>query len=64
MTASMPTMGVRLPRLVLRTVRDANARLSMLVGGSADLTQNTVRPDLLSALLERPRVVHASGPKK
>jgi peptide/nickel transport system substrate-binding protein len=52
----------RIPKLRIRTVRDANARLVMLVGGSADLTQNTVRPDLLDAVLEQPRVQMLSGP--
>jgi peptide/nickel transport system substrate-binding protein len=34
-------------RVQVKTVRDGNSRLLVLVGGSADLTQNTVRPDLV-----------------
>jgi len=37
-------------RLTLRVVRDANSRLLSLVGGSADLTQNTVSPLLFEAV--------------
>ena len=37
-------------RLTLRVVRDANSRLLSLVGGSADLTQNTVSPLLFDAV--------------
>ncbi len=36
--------------LTVRVVRDANARLLSLVGGSADLTQNTVSPLLYDAV--------------
>jgi peptide/nickel transport system substrate-binding protein len=35
-------------RLVVRTVRDPNTQLISLVGGSADIAQNTVRLDLLA----------------
>jgi len=37
-------------RLTVRVVRDANSRLLSLVGGSADLTQNTVSPLLFEAV--------------
>ncbi len=37
-------------RLTLRVVRDANSRLLSLVGGSADLTQNTVSPLLFDVV--------------
>ena len=37
-------------RLTVRVVRDANSRLLSLVGGSADLTQNTVSPLLFDAV--------------
>ncbi|MFT3691882.1 MAG: ABC transporter substrate-binding protein [Kofleriaceae bacterium] len=37
----------KLPHLELRFVTDAAARLLMLVGGSADLLENAVRPDLV-----------------
>lgn len=40
----------------IKFVRDAAARLLMLVGGSADLIQNGVRLDLVSAIRDRPRV--------
>ena len=37
-------------RLTVRVVRDSNSRLLSLVGGSADLTQNTVSPLLFDAI--------------
>ncbi|MBC7974132.1 MAG: ABC transporter substrate-binding protein [Myxococcales bacterium] len=40
----------------IKFVRDAAARLLMLVGGSADLIQNAIRPDLVAAMRSRPRV--------
>lgn len=49
-------------RLHVRTVRDANARTLMLVGGSADFTQNTLRLDLVDDVSERPRLEADSGP--
>jgi peptide/nickel transport system substrate-binding protein len=52
----------RMPRVEIRTVRDANARALMLVGGSADLAQNAIRLDLVDAVAERARVDAASGP--
>ncbi len=52
----------QLPRLDLRIVRDATARILMLVGGSADLVQNGVRVDLLDDVAARSRVTVASGP--
>lgn len=39
-----------LKRLTVRVVRDSNSRLLSLVGGSADLTQNTVSPLLFDAI--------------
>ncbi len=50
-----------LRRVVVRTVRDANARLLMLVGGSADFTQNTVRMDLVDEVARRPRLRTQTG---
>src|SRR5262249_12832652 len=38
---------VPMPRVEMRTVRDAAARVIMLAGGSADLVQNGVRYDLV-----------------
>ena len=52
----------RMPRVVIRTVRDANARALMLVGGSADLIQNSVRLDLVDDIAERERVRVETGP--
>ncbi len=50
------------PHVEIKFVRDASARLLMLVGGSADLIQNSVRLDLLDDLRDRPRVQLASAP--
>ncbi len=49
-------------RVIVRVIRDDNARLLALVGGSADLTQNTVPQTLLAALAKSPRVKLTSGP--
>jgi peptide/nickel transport system substrate-binding protein len=46
----------RVPHVEIKFVRDAAARLLMLVGGSADLIQNAVRADLVDAIRDRPRV--------
>lgn len=46
----------KVPRVEIRTVRDASARILMLVGGSADLVQNAVRPDLVDDVIQRPRI--------
>jgi peptide/nickel transport system substrate-binding protein len=46
----------KLPKVEIKFVRDAAARLLMLVGGSADLIQNSVRLDLVSTLRDKPRV--------
>ncbi|MBA3459068.1 MAG: ABC transporter substrate-binding protein [Deltaproteobacteria bacterium] len=46
----------RVQHVEIKFVRDASARLLMLVGGSADLIQNGVRLDLLDDVRERPRV--------
>tara|TARA_R110002073_G_scaffold142117_5_gene293814 strand:+ start:13764 stop:15206 length:1443 start_codon:yes stop_codon:yes gene_type:complete len=48
-------------RIVVRTVRDGNARNLMLVGGSADFTQNAVRVDLVDFIEKRERVKVLSG---
>lgn len=50
------------PRVLIKFVPDASARLLMLVGGSADLLQNAARPDVLDDLVELPRVRLASAP--
>jgi peptide/nickel transport system substrate-binding protein len=46
----------KLPHLELRFVGDTAARILMLVGGSADLLENAVRPDLVDEVGERDRV--------
>lgn len=51
----------RTPRVLIKFVRDAAARLLMLVGGSADLLQNTVRMDLVEEVRGRPRVQISTG---
>jgi peptide/nickel transport system substrate-binding protein len=53
-----------LPHLDVRFVRDAAARILMLVGGSADLLQNAVRLDLIDDVAARPRVEVESGPSQ
>lgn len=53
----------KLAQVEIKFVRDASARLLMLVGGSADLVQNSsVRMDLLDELAARPRLRIASSP--
>lgn len=46
----------------IKFVKDAAARLLMLVGGSADLIQNAVRLDLVEEVKGRPRVEIRSAP--
>ena len=50
------------PRIRARAVPDANARALMMVGGSADFTQNSIRIDLVEDLSHRERLHLASGP--
>jgi peptide/nickel transport system substrate-binding protein len=52
----------KLAHVEVRVVRDASARLLMLVGGSADLVQNTARLDLVDDVTKRPRVKVETGP--
>lgn len=52
----------RVPRVEIRAVRDASARMLMLVGGSADLVQNAVRLDLVEDIARRPRLHVESAP--
>jgi peptide/nickel transport system substrate-binding protein len=52
----------KLPNLDIKFVKDASARLLMMVGGSADLIQNGVRLDLLDEVAARPRVTLVSSP--
>ena len=51
-----------LPHVEIKFVRDAAARLLMLVGGSADLTQNGIRMDLLDQIQARPSITLATTP--
>jgi peptide/nickel transport system substrate-binding protein len=51
-----------MPRIEARSVRDANARAIMLVGGSGDMSQNALRHDLVDAVAGRARVYVDSGP--
>ncbi len=46
----------RVHALTVRTIRDDNSRLLALVGGSADLTQNTISPLLVSAVEAQPQL--------
>jgi peptide/nickel transport system substrate-binding protein len=43
-------------RLVFKTIRDDNSRLLALVGGSGDLTQNTISQLLIDAVAAHPRL--------
>ena len=52
---------VPIERVRVRVVRDANARALMMVGGSADLTQNGVRVDLVDDLAARDRIAITTG---
>lgn len=51
-----------IPRIRARAVPDSNARALMMVGGSADFTQNSIRLDLVDDLAGRERLHLASGP--
>jgi peptide/nickel transport system substrate-binding protein len=48
-------------RLTFKTIRDDNSRLLALVGGSGDLTQNTISQLLVDAVAEQPRLKVVSG---
>jgi len=52
----------QMEHIEIKVVRDAAARILMLVGGSADLVQNAVRPDLVDDVVKRPRVKVDSAP--
>jgi len=52
----------KLPHVEIKFVRDAAARVLMLVGGSADLIQNNVRLDLVASVRDRPRVRVETSP--
>jgi peptide/nickel transport system substrate-binding protein len=52
----------KIRRVEFKFVKDSAARLLMLVGGSADLLQNSVRLDLVNEIKTRPRVHLDSAP--
>jgi len=56
-----PLAPAPIPRIRARVVPDANARALMMVGGSADFTQNSIRLDLVDRLAGRPRLHLAAG---
>jgi peptide/nickel transport system substrate-binding protein len=56
-----PLEPADIPRIRARAVPDANARALMMVGGSADFTQNSIRIDLVGDLATRSRLHLASG---
>ncbi|HEY2743218.1 MAG TPA: ABC transporter substrate-binding protein [Polyangia bacterium] len=49
-------------RLIFKTIRDDNSRLLALVGGSGDLTQNTISQLLVDAVAEQPRLAVETAP--
>jgi peptide/nickel transport system substrate-binding protein len=48
-------------RVIARSIGDASARLLTLVGGSADMSINAVRPDLVDTVAEKPRLKIVTG---
>jgi len=52
----------RVERVVVRTIRDDNSRLLALVGGSADLMQGGLAPQLLPAVAARSGLAVHTGP--
>jgi peptide/nickel transport system substrate-binding protein len=64
LTANLYYYGTKpkTPIVEFKFVRDAAARLLMIVGGSADLLQNSVRLDLVDEIKTRPRVHLESAP--
>jgi peptide/nickel transport system substrate-binding protein len=51
----------RVEKLTFKLIRDDNSRLLALVGGSGDLTQNTVPPLLVDAVAAQPKIALATG---
>ncbi len=49
-------------KLEVRVIRDSNARTLMLVGGSADFTQNSIRVDLVDQVAKSDRLKLVAGP--
>jgi peptide/nickel transport system substrate-binding protein len=52
----------KIERLVFKTIRDDNSRLLALVGGSGDLTQNTISQLLIDAVAQQPRLKVETAP--
>nr|MBA3540602.1 ABC transporter substrate-binding protein [Deltaproteobacteria bacterium] len=52
----------KLPHVEIRFVKNDAARMLMLVGGSADLIQNSARQDLIDDVAERPRIRVTTSP--
>ncbi|HTJ43046.1 MAG TPA: ABC transporter substrate-binding protein [Kofleriaceae bacterium] len=57
-----PFAPPKIAKLEIKVVRDASARILMLVGGSADLAQNSARLDLVDDIAQQWRVHVESGP--
>ncbi len=51
----------RVRRLTFKLIRDDNSRLLALVGGSGDLTENTIPPLLVDAVAAQPRIALQTG---
>ena len=54
--------AARSSALTFKTIRDDNSRLLALVGGSGDLTQNTISPLLVDAVAAQPRLARRDRP--
>ena len=54
--------GARIGKIKVKVIRDSNARTLMLVGGSADITQNGIRVDLVDEVVKRERLHMVSAP--
>ncbi len=51
-----------IPYLVMRSVRDENTRLLAILGGAADLLQNSLSPRMAEALAKRPKLALSRAP--
>jgi peptide/nickel transport system substrate-binding protein len=51
----------KVARLTFKLIRDDNSRLLALVGGSGDLTQNTIPPLLVDAVAAQPKIQLETG---
>jgi peptide/nickel transport system substrate-binding protein len=48
-------------KVVIKTIRDDNSRLLALAGGSGDLTQNTISPLLIDAVMQQKKLKIQTG---